>query len=102
MAKQQIAPREDIFGVYYGCQFGGYSALMVRDTKWKYIWNATAQDELYDLENDAGELTNLANDAAHANELARLRGRLLDWMRASEDTLLNGWTERQISEGLTF
>ena len=94
-------PREDIFGVYYGCQFGGYSSRMVRDARWKYIWNATAQDELYDLENDAGELTNLAQNAIYADELTRLRHRLLEWMRASEDTLLNGWTEQQIGAGLT-
>ncbi len=95
------APREDISGVYYGCQFGGYSARMVRDKKWKYVWNATAQDELYDLENDAGELVNLANDAVYTDELKRLRARLLNWMRESQDTLLNHWTERQIAEDLT-
>ena len=94
-------PRADIYAVYYGCQFGGYSSRMVRDAQWKYVWNATAQDELYDIENDAGELVNLAANPGYAGELARLRARLLAWMRASEDTLFNGWTERQIGEGLT-
>ena len=94
-------PRADVYGAYYGCQFGGYSSRMVRDARFKYVWNATAQDELYDLQNDAGELTNLAANPSYAAELTRLRERLLEWMRASEDTLLNGWTERQIGEGLT-
>lgn len=101
MATGDEAARDDIFGVYYGCQFGGYSARMVRDANWKYVWNATALDELYDLRNDAGELVNLATDDNYADELERLRARLLEWMRESDDTLLNLWTERQIAGGLT-
>ena len=96
-------PREDVFSTYHGNQFGAYSQRMVRDRRWKYIWNATAEDELYDLENDPGELVNLAlgggHDAKYKNELTRLRKRLVAWMEETDDTLLNKWTRDQIELG---
>jgi arylsulfatase A-like enzyme len=92
--------RQDIFGAYYGNQFGLYSQRMVRDRRWKYVWNATAEDELYDLRLDPGEVRNLAVDPAYRTELARLRGRLVAWMEHTGDALLNGWTRTQLLEGL--
>ena len=53
---------------------------MVRDRRWKYVWNLTAEDELYDLAADPGEITNRATDPACSSELARLRGRMLAWL----------------------
>lgn len=86
--------------MYFGNQFGLYSQRMVRDRRWKYVWNATAEDELYDLQSDPGEIVNLAGDVKYASELKRLRGRLVDWMEKTNDRLLNSWNKRQISEGL--
>ena len=93
--------REDILSTYHGNQFGLYSERMVRDRRYKYIWNASAEDELYDLALDPGEVRNLATEAAYAEELARLRRRLVAWMEAVDDPLLNGWTRRQLLEGLS-
>jgi len=93
--------RQDIFATYHGNQFGLYSQRMVRDRRWKYVWNATAEDELYDIETDPGELHNLATDPRYADELARLRERLVAWMEQTNDRLLNQWTRPQILEGLT-
>ena len=92
--------REDIFSTFEGNQFGLYSQRMVRDRRWKYVWNCTAEDELYDLHSDPGELHNLATDHDCARELARLRSRLVAWMEEAGDQLLNGWTRRQLLEGL--
>ncbi len=93
--------REDIFATYHGNQFGLYSQRMVRDRRWKYVWNATAEDELYDLDSDPAELRNLATAPAASAELARLRRRLVEWMEATNDRLLNQWTRPQILEGRT-
>ena len=82
-----------------GNQFGLYSQRMVRETRWKYVWNATAVDELYDLEADPGELHNLAGDPGYGSELRRLRHRLVHWMQETGDRLLNGWTKTQLLEG---
>jgi arylsulfatase A-like enzyme len=93
--------RQDVFAMYHGNQFGLFSQRMVRDRRWKYVWNATAEDELYDLADDPAELHNLARDRTHAAELARLRHRLIQWMDEIGDRLLNRWTRTQIGEGLT-
>jgi len=92
----QSARRSDIFATYHGNQFGLYSQRMVRDRRWKYIWNATAEDELYDHEGDPGELTNLASMPAYATEKSRLQARLLDWMEKTGDRLLNPWIRNQL------
>jgi len=94
------APREDIYSIFVGNQFGLFSQRMVRNRQWKYVWNATAEDELYDLENDPAEIRNLARQAAHGETLRHLRCRLVEWMRQTGDKLLNQWTERQLLEGL--
>jgi len=54
--------RQDILSMYHGNQFGLYSERMLRDRRWKYVWNAAAEDELYDLESDPGKVHNLASD----------------------------------------
>ncbi len=93
--------RPDIFAMYHGNQFGLYSERMVRDRRWKYVWNATAEDELYDIEDDPGELRNLAADPKYLRELRRLRRRLIAWMEATSDPLLNGWNRTQLLEDRT-
>jgi arylsulfatase A-like enzyme len=74
---------------------------MVRDARWKYVWNATDVDELYHLQADPGELRNLARDPGVQDELRRLRHRLVEWMSETGDLLLNGWTKTQLLEGRT-
>jgi arylsulfatase A-like enzyme len=91
--------RQDIFCTYHGNQFGLYSERMVRDRRCKYVWNASAEDELYDLGADPGEVHNLATDPAYAGELARLRRRLVTWMEDTRDPLLNAWTRSQLLDG---
>jgi choline-sulfatase len=51
---------------------------MVRDGRFKYAHYADGDCELYDLANDPTEERNLAADAAHQAEVARLRARLLE------------------------
>lgn len=91
--------RPDVFAMYHGNQFGLYSQRMVRDRRWKYVWNATAEDELYDLERDPGEVRNLAAMPAYRAELVRLRARLAAWMEETGDPLLNYWTRGQLIDG---
>jgi arylsulfatase A-like enzyme len=93
--------RQDILSMYHGNQFGLYSQRSVRDRRWKYVWNATAEDELYDLDADS-EVRNLATDPAFSGELARLRRRLVEWMEETRDPLLNAWTRAQLLEGLSI
>lgn len=90
--------RSDIFAQYQGTQFGLYTERMVRDRKWKYVWNLTDFDELYDLESDPAELNNLAQDERYRDQLMRLRGRLLEWMKPIGDPILNEFTRVQLTK----
>jgi arylsulfatase A-like enzyme len=92
--------REDIITVDHGpAQFGLYSQRMLRERRWKYIWNLTGEDELYDLEHDPGELHNLARDPTARPELDRLRLRLLQWLRQIADPLTSWAGPVQLEEG---
>jgi N-sulfoglucosamine sulfohydrolase len=51
-------------------------------------------EELYDVANDPDCLTNLAGDAAHAAELAKLREALEAWMVKTADPMLEVFRER--------
>lgn len=58
---------------------------MVRMGRYKYVFDPHDEiDELYDLESDPWELTNLAADPAHAAVRASLRDRLLAWSIETE------------------
>lgn len=92
--------RGSIYAVYYGNQFGLYSQRMVRTREWKYVWNPTAEDELYHLAADSAELRNRSGDPDCADELKMLRELLLSWMETTEDKLLNSWTRRQLLQGM--
>jgi choline-sulfatase len=52
-------------------------AFMLRDGKWKYINYLDYPPQLFDLEADPEELTDLAHDPRHADTLARLHARML-------------------------
>jgi arylsulfatase A-like enzyme len=51
----------------------------------KYVANRGQMDELYDLEADPFELTNLVDDPAHAGDLADMRARLKRWQERTVD-----------------
>jgi len=60
----------------------------VRDDRWKLIrYPRLHYTQLFDLENDPWELNNLADSAAHRETVARMMDLLLQWQRASDDTL---------------
>jgi arylsulfatase A-like enzyme len=88
--------RSEIVSTYFGNQFGLYSQRMLRNHTHKYIWNLTAEDELYDLQHDAAELSNLAANPAYHGVLAELRLCLVAWMQETKDPLLNMWTRAQL------
>jgi len=49
-----------------------------------------AEEELYDLENDPNELTNLSSDPAYYKTVSEMRTKLNDWMERTNDPLLKG------------
>jgi arylsulfatase len=59
---------------------------MIRSKRWKYNYYPTAQQELYDLENDPGEYQNLADDPKYKAVVDEMKGRLLDWLITATET----------------
>lgn len=80
--------REIAFSEYNGQQFGLYTQRMVRDDKYKYIWNASDTDEFYDLKNDPWEMNNLANKKEHNDLLSAYKKKLVNTFTDLEDPMI--------------
>jgi arylsulfatase A-like enzyme len=57
------------------------------DGRYKYVWNLSDTDELYDLLEDSGELCNRISDTGLASERARLRAAMLHEVTRNGDRL---------------
>ncbi len=66
--------------IYHGAQEQEQLAahVMVRDKNWKYIWNRFDIDELYDLDTDPGEMSNIADDSEQQNRATTMRGQIIE------------------------
>ena len=94
------AARTYISSTSNGQQFGLYSTRMIRDDHWKYVWNLTDVDELYDLEADPGEKANLIGEAAQAERVSVMRKMLYEELRSHGDRFVGSeWIRRQLIEG---
>ncbi len=56
----------------------------VRTLKWKYIHYTNDEGELYDVEKDPDELTNLFYEKDHASLIEQMKGRILNWLVSTE------------------
>jgi len=89
--------RDCAVATYNGQQFGLYTQRMIRDNKWKYIWNTCDIDELYNVIDDPGELVNRVYDPECAELLINMRRRLHDILLREGDGLLkNYWLRDQL------
>ncbi|CAG7597722.1 Arylsulfatase [Paenibacillus solanacearum] len=92
--------REAVVASYNGQQFGLYTQRMIRNKDWKYIWNTTDVDELYDLAHDPGELNNRIADPVVADILQQLRTGLYRQLVQDGDGLAaNHWMKDQLLLG---
>ena len=59
--------------------------VMLQDGRYKYIRTLVEEtEELYDLDNDPAELTNLASQACEAGRLAKLRRQAIAELRRTD------------------
>ncbi|SEM89747.1 sulfatase-like hydrolase/transferase [Paenibacillus sp. OV219] len=92
--------RDQIVATYNGQQFGLYTQRMIRTKEWKYVWNLTDIDELYDMQHDHAELCNVISLPEHQERIAELRTRLYEQLKKEEDPVIsNEWTRRQLLNG---
>jgi arylsulfatase A-like enzyme len=75
------------------CELNGFKYFvcqrMVRWSKYKYIFNPTSTDELYDLNEDPYEMNNLECDMGYKNIVCEGREKLLYLMGKSSDPIIN-------------
>lgn len=85
-----LEPRDALFGQYDLHNNGLAHLRMIRTERWKLVTNANGLDELYDLESDPGERTNLHHRVSREEpDLVRgLEQRLHAWMHSIGDPLL--------------
>ena len=99
-AEDDAAARDHIVSTSNGQQFGLYTTRMIRDDRFKYVWNLTDVDELYDLESDPGEKVNLIAEPAQQERIAAMRRQLNDDLHAHGDPFVGSmWINRQLLEG---
>tara|TARA_R110000868_G_scaffold359807_1_gene621725 strand:+ start:1433 stop:2905 length:1473 start_codon:yes stop_codon:yes gene_type:complete len=70
--------RSYLLAEYHGLRFLYSQRILVSDDNWKYIFSPGDYDELYDLNSDPDELTNLAGSPATQAKLAEMRRALID------------------------
>jgi arylsulfatase A-like enzyme len=77
---QSIPWREEVFVEFFGVNSMMTTTASVRRAPFKYTWNSSSRDDLYDLERDPHELHNLIDDPAHAGDVREMRQALEAWM----------------------
>lgn len=90
-------PRKYALSTYNGQQFGLFTQRMLRNHKWKYIWNLTDVDELYDMQNDPHELHNLVAEPDYQTLLKDFRLEMLHELQKVDDwTIHSAWLHDQL------
>ncbi|MCL2832728.1 MAG: sulfatase-like hydrolase/transferase [Treponema sp.] len=91
--------RSEVISTYNGQQFGLYTQRMIRGSRWKYVWNHTDTDELYDMENDPGELVNLIHEQSRKTIISEYRKKLYDELVRCGDSIVDSrWMKSQLLE----
>ncbi len=76
--------------------FGGFQPVRAAfDGRHKLVINLLTRDELYDLQEDPDELTNLIDSSSHTPARDALHDRLLRWMNDTRDPFRGYYWERR-------
>jgi len=97
----QVRPNEVIFLEFgrYEIDHDGFGGLQpVRaafDGRYKLVINLLSSDELYDLDQDPAEMTNLIERPEHSVARDRLHDAVLEWMNRTRDPFRGYYWERR-------
>jgi arylsulfatase A-like enzyme len=94
-------PRGAVFSEFYGQapedQIARCRIKSVRTAEWKMNVYHDERSELYDLQTDPAEMTNLIDEPIHAAVRRELGDWIVEWLRATVDPMAD-MTERRIGE----
>ena len=76
------------------------SLAVVQDEDWKYVHFAALPPLLFNLRTDPGQFRDLAQDPAHAPQIARYAQKMLDWRLRHAEKTLTGYAASP--DGLTW
>jgi arylsulfatase A-like enzyme len=76
--------QDQILCAFYGGEFL-YTQRIAITQRFKYVFNGFDIDEMYDLENDPGEMRNVVEDDTHGRHRDDMRARLYEMMDRFED-----------------
>jgi len=82
--------RDALFFQTNGNETYGIQRSIVTD-KWRFVFNAFDYDELYDLENDPGQVRNLAPDPAYEAVKQEMYTRIWEFGLAHDELLNNDY-----------
>ena len=88
---QEVTWRDAVVSEFHGLYDNSCVMRTMRYGRYKFGYTFLGQDELYDLENDPYEMTNLADDPAHARAVEDMRARLWAWMQETGDSAATGF-----------
>jgi len=90
--------RDCVIATYHGAQFGLYCQRMIRTKKYKFIWNPTDINELYDTESDPGELNNCIGKKEYAQiELELSKELYKKLIELNDDIVKESWLAYQLT-----
>jgi hypothetical protein len=72
---------------------------MIKADGFKYVWHRGMRDELFDLNNDAGEVRNLAQVKEYRSRKQSLRLELGTFLVQTNDPLLAEWRSSPAAGG---
>ena len=77
MSSKSVVAALVLVGLFGALSSAGASAMTWSEAEEIYSVG-NADDELYDLETDPGEMNNIANHSEHQNRVASMRGQIID------------------------
>ena len=84
---EKASCREMLLAEYHGLRFLYSQRILVSDDNWKYIFSPGDYDELYNLNEDSTEMTNLATVQSAQAKLCRMRQSLMEETAKFNDPL---------------
>ena len=95
---REVAWRDRIYVEFFGVNSLVTSMASVRHGALKYGWNCSNEDDLYNLEADPYEMSNLIADPGHAGTVAEMRQMLAQWMEETQFPGLGTYRRSRLGE----